>query len=508
MNSNTILIKNEEEANRLASRFMLATISFLVLVFALNIAKIFLVPLDTMSIALVPSAILLFIPTLLVSVLKLYKPWVKYVSVLCAVLMVFLVSTFLSYHAVLLYLYPLAIASLFFSRKLSWITTIINLVLVSVSQILSLYSGGVDDKNFTNISDIIMFGILPRMIILLAISILFILLSKRTYGMLANMMGAEEQAQMLKHMQDVSNKSFEVCNTLTQSSEQLTDITRATTIANEQITENTSHVVAGSQQTLDNINLAASSIMEISDNLNHIASESLSMEKTSENTQIITQQNMQNMEKVITEMNAIVDSAKESKAIISLLEEKTNIIGQIVEVITNISSQTNLLALNASIESARAGEQGKGFAVVASEIRGLAEQSQKAAKEIKELVTGIVENTSKAVKVIDNSNNMIDHGVEAIRMTEESFEDLTKANSEINKIVHSVNSVTQKMAKNSDQLVSIIENIRSISSKTQFELQSIASASEEQLAAMEEVNASVETIEKTANELMQVIKTE
>ena len=508
MNSNMILIKNEEDANRLASRFMLVTISFLVLVFALNIANIFVVPFDTMSIALIPSAILLFMPTLLVSVFKLYKPWVKYVSVICATLMVFLVSTFLSYHVVLLYLYPLAIASLIFSTKLSWFTTIINLILVSISQILSLYSGGVPDRNFTNISDTIMFGILPRIIILLAISVLFILLSKRTYTMLANMMGADEQAQILKRMQDVSNKSFEVCNTLTKSSEQLTDITRATTIANEQITENTSQVVAGSQQTLDNINLAANSIMEISENLNHIASESLSMEKTSENTQIITQHSIQNMENVITEMNAIVESVKQSKVIISQLEERTNIIGQIVEVITNISSQTNLLALNASIESARAGEQGKGFAVVASEIRGLAEQSQKAAKEIKELVTGIVENTSKAVEVIDNSNNMIDHGVDAIRKTEESFEDLTKANSEINKMVHSVNSVTQKIAKNSDQLVNIIENIRSISSKTQFDLQSIASSSEEQLAAMEEVSASVETIEKTANELMQVIKTE
>ena len=508
MNSNMILIKNEEDANRLASRFMLVTISFLVLVFALNIANIFVVPFDTMSIALIPSAILLFMPTLLVSVFKLYKPWVKYVSVICATLMVFLVSTFLSYHVVLLYLYPLAIASLFFSTKLSWFTTIINLILVSISQILSLYSGGVPDRNFTNISDTIMFGILPRIIILLAISVLFILLSKRTYTMLANMMGADEQAQILKRMQDVSNKSFEVCNTLTKSSEQLTDITRATTIANEQITENTSQVVAGSQQTLDNINLAANSIMEISENLNHIASESLSMEKTSENTQIITQHSIQNMENVITEMNAIVESVKQSKVIISQLEERTNIIGQIVEVITNISSQTNLLALNASIESARAGEQGKGFAVVASEIRGLAEQSQKAAKEIKELVTGIVENTSKAVEVIDNSNNMIDHGVDAIRKTEESFEDLTKANSEINKMVHSVNSVTQKIAKNSDLLVNIIENIRSISSKTQFDLQSIASSSEEQLAAMEEVSASVETIEKTANELMQVIKME
>ena len=79
------------------------------------------------------------------------------------------------------------------------------------------------------------------------------------------------------------------------------------------------------------------------------------------------------------------------------LLDKSNEIGQIVNVISEIAEQTNLLALNASIEAARAGEQGKGFAVVASQVGELAKQSNEAAKKIENIIRGI----QQQVQVID-----------------------------------------------------------------------------------------------------------
>lgn len=95
-----------------------------------------------------------------------------------------------------MYVYGIAIASLYFSKKLNILATIITVVGVSVGQVVALLLQTLQDKNFMVLSDAIVFGVIPRALILIAIATIFTMLSSRTTSLLENLMGAEEQNKM------------------------------------------------------------------------------------------------------------------------------------------------------------------------------------------------------------------------------------------------------------------------------------------------------------------------
>jgi methyl-accepting chemotaxis protein len=105
-------------------------------------------------------------------------------------------------------------------------------------------------------------------------------------------------------------------------------------------------------------------------------------------------------------------------------------IADIIGVIDGIAFQTNILALNAAVEAARAGEQGRGFAVVASEVRGLAQRSAQAAREIKTLIGASVEKVEAGSRLVGDAGQTMDDIVAQVRQVSELIGRISAATQE------------------------------------------------------------------------------
>ncbi len=101
----------------------------------------------------------------------------------------------------------------------------------------------------------------------------------------------------------------------------------------------------------------------------------------------------------------LVQEIGRAGAVIEALDQRSQEVSNVLEVIKGIAEQTNLLALNAAIEAARAGEMGRGFAVVADEVRKLANLSHQSTRDIENIVTQLRQEARNAVQVMNTAQN-------------------------------------------------------------------------------------------------------
>lgn len=290
------------------------------------------------------------------------------------------------------------------------------------------------------------------------------------------------------------------------SSEQLTASTDQTSKAAEHISFAIQEVAEGTISQMSSITQATVAVKEISSGMDQALSAIENMAEFSATANEDAKFGTQTVAQTIEQMNMIQKTVEETAEVIGSLEGKSNEIGQIVEVITEIASQTNLLALNAAIEAARAGEYGRGFAVVAGEVRKLADQSGKSAEEIRGLIGQVQAQSSKAVHFMNLGTEVVQQGMDQVKQAGEAFNGIVGSIAEITSQSQAATAIVQEVNANSAQMVSMMDQVSTITRQSTDNTNTVAASVEEQTASMEEVSASATHLGSMAEELQVLLE--
>jgi len=307
---------------------------------------------------------------------------------------------------------------------------------------------------------------------------------------------------MIVNLRNMIAKISEVSEQVAATSQQLSASSQESAAASEEISTTINDVAKSASDQAIAITESNYLVNEIESNIGQMSSNMNFVDQSANATLNSAQNGLKASKNAVEKINNIKNATIKTSKTISMLNESSKQIENIVYVISAISDQTNLLALNAAIEAARAGDAGRGFAVVAEEVRKLAEQSSESSKQIGHLISDIQNQIQSAVHSMDMNNKEVDLGVEIVNKSSNSFSDIFNEINSVSNEIHQVLTIAENIVKDTNKIADNFESMSALSQQTAASTEQASASSEEQTASMEEVASSANNLAAMAEELL------
>ena len=255
------------------------------------------------------------------------------------------------------------------------------------------------------------------------------------------------------------------------------------------ITGQTAESVGKQQQEVDQVatamNQMTATVQEVARNATEAAKAASHSDEEAKKGQGVVNQTIRAIDALATEVDRAAN-------VIHRLEQDSDKIGTVLDVIKGIAEQTNLLALNAAIEAARAGEQGRGFAVVADEVRTLASRTQQSTAEIQQMIERLQAGAQEAVTVMEDSRTRATDSVSSAQSAGESLQSITHA-------VASITDMNTQIASAADEQSTVAEEINK-------NIVNINHAAERAASGAQRTSASSNALAELAQDLQSLVR--
>jgi twitching motility protein PilJ len=255
--------------------------------------------------------------------------------------------------------------------------------------------------------------------------------------------------------------------------EELRTLVKGINSATDQVTKATQETQAisnrlfeASQRQNREIQQASASVLTMAQSISEVAQSAAQSAKVAQVQLAAAEKGGTAVQDQIAGMNEIRSQIQETSKRIKRLGESSLEIGEIVELISDITEQTNVLALNAAIQAASAGEAGRGFTVVAEEVQRLAERSGEATKQIDAIVKTIQSDTQDAVAAMERSTFGVVEGAKLSDAAGQALAEIQRVSRELAELIGRISAQTQTQSSSVADVTRGMQGILKITEET------------------------------------------
>jgi twitching motility protein PilJ len=262
---------------------------------------------------------------------------------------------------------------------------------------------------------------------------------------------------------DSINFTIEELRTLVKGINSATDqVAKATTDAQSI----SNRLYEAAQRQNREIQQASASVLQMAQSINEVSQSAAQSARVAQQSLAAAEKGGQAVQNQIAGMNEIRTQIQDTAKRIKRLGESSLEIGEIVELISDITEQTNVLALNAAIQAASAGEAGRGFTVVAEEVQRLAERSGEATKQIDAIVKTIQADTQDAVAAMEKSTVGVVEGTKLSDAAGQALDEIRRVSRELAELIGGISAQTQKQSASVSDVTRGMQGILKITEET------------------------------------------